>query len=243
MHDIYVQKWDEIEKTNSCASPIPLTPSSTLTGSFPSFRALQDEEVDTRSMSLDDDRSKQGIKFHDPMNGNQQSSRIERFMKRRLNKPEDPGNKNIRLAKLKVEVAEAGKLFIKYNKVYVLTLYTDTNYRNVVREINTLAITVDATNLHILNNVQTSLKEKADKVKQMLQIALEAELQQSHQVQQPVHPLLDSVQRIDNEYEAKKFNKRSIFVLRDFKKPEPIYYQNHHVGICKGNIMELQINV
>jgi hypothetical protein len=55
-------------------------------------------------MSMDDDRTKQ--KFTDT----QQSSRIERFMKRHLNKPEDPGSKNIRLAKLKVEVAEAGNI-------------------------------------------------------------------------------------------------------------------------------------
>jgi hypothetical protein len=75
-----------------------------MTASLPSIKTLQNEEVDIRSMSMDDDRTRQGFKFTD----SPQSSRIERFMKRRLNKPEDPGNKNIRLAKLKVEVAEAG---------------------------------------------------------------------------------------------------------------------------------------
>jgi hypothetical protein len=98
-----------------------------------------------------------------------------------------------------------------------------------------LAITVDATNLHILKSVQASLKEKSDKVKEMLQIALESELQQSPQLQQPIHSLLDSIQRIDNEYEAEKFNERSTLVLKGFNKPKPIYYQNYHVGICKGN--------
>jgi hypothetical protein len=74
-----------------------------------------DEDLDTRAMSMDDERVKQQpIKFSDLVQSpstlpQQQSSRIERFMKRHLNKPEDtPGNKNIKIAKLKVEVGEAG---------------------------------------------------------------------------------------------------------------------------------------
>jgi hypothetical protein len=113
-------------------------------------------------------------------------------------------------------------------------LYIDTNYRNVVREINTLATKVDATNLYILKTVQTSLKDKSDKVKNMLQLVLTSELQQSQQLQQHVHPLLDSIQRIDNEYEAKQYNKQSNAALEKFTKPSPIYYENHHVGVCKG---------
>lgn len=61
------------------------------------------EESDFRPLSLDEDRK--NIKPVDTS----QSSRIERFMKRHLNRPEDINRQNIKVANLKVEVAEAGK--------------------------------------------------------------------------------------------------------------------------------------
>lgn len=98
-----------------------------------------------------------------------------------------------------------------------------------------MAIKIDATNLHILHNVQASLKEKSDKVKDMLQAALKADLHQLEQGQYPVNSLLANVEKINNEYEAKKFNASSTAVVKKYPKPEPIYYENHHVGVCKGN--------
>jgi len=98
-----------------------------------------------------------------------------------------------------------------------------------------MAIKIDATNLHILHNVQASLKEKSDKVKDMLQAALKADLHQLEQGQHPVNSLLANVEKINNEYEAKKFNASSTAVVKKYPKPEPIYYENHHVGVCKGN--------
>lgn len=120
----------------------------------------------------------------------------------------------------------------------------DTNYRNVVRELSTMAIKIDATNLHILNNVQASLKEKSDKVKEMLQSALKADLHQLEQRQVPVKSLLTNIDGINNELESKRFNTSSTAVVRNYPKPEPIYYQNHHVGVCKGTIscLNLQYN-
>lgn len=97
-----------------------------------------------------------------------------------------------------------------------------------------MAIKIDATNLHILHNVQASLKEKSDKVKDMLQAALKADLHQLEQGQHPVNDLLANVDKINNEHEAKKFNASSTAVVKKYPKPEPIYYENHHVGVCKG---------
>lgn len=127
MQEIYFQKWDEIERSagTTVASPMVATPMTpTLPTPLPSAgsafpllhkKLSQDEEIDTRAMSMDDDRVKQQpVKFADLINTSpssppqHQSSRIERFMKKHLNKPEDNGSKNIRIAKLKVEVGEAG---------------------------------------------------------------------------------------------------------------------------------------
>ncbi|KAL7315514.1 hypothetical protein PS15m_004726 [Mucor circinelloides] len=218
-HEIYIQKWDEVERSTggtAVASPMMMTP-MTPTLSMGSTLTSQnnDDLLDSRAMSMDDDRTR---RFADVVNATQ-SSRIERFMKRHLNKPEDATSKNIKIAKLKVEVSEA-----------------DTNYRNVVRELSTMAIKIDATNLHILHNVQASLKEKSDKVKEMLQAALKADLHQLEQGQHPVNSLLANVDKINNEHEAKKFNASSTAVVKKYPKPEPIYYENHHVGVCKDLI-------
>ncbi|KAI8327222.1 hypothetical protein EDC96DRAFT_532360 [Choanephora cucurbitarum] len=215
MHEVYVQKWDEIERSTGAtvASPMmaPLTPIMS-THSFNKPLLMREEE--DRAMSMDDDRARYQ-KSTDP----HQSSRIERFMKKRLNKPEDPTRQNIRLAKLKVEVAEADK-----------------EYRNAVREVSTLSIKIDATNHHILNNVQTALKERSEKVKQMLQAALDADLIQSQERQAPISHLITTVQQIDIEKETQLFNNHSSSALKNFTKPTPIYYYNHHVGICKDLI-------
>lgn len=112
----------------------------------------------------------------------------------------------------------------------------DTNYRNVVREISTLSIKIDVTNHHILNNVQLALKEKAEKVKNLLQLALKADLEQFQQTQQPIVTLLENIQRVDTDAESRHFNQASTNAIRNFPKPTPIYYQNHHVGICKDLI-------
>lgn len=238
VQEIYFQKWDEIERSagTTVASPMVATPMTpTLPTPLPSAgsafpllhkKLSQDEEMDTRAMSMDDDRVKQQpVKFADLINTSpssppqHQSSRIERFMKKHLNKPEDAGSKNIRIAKLKVEVGEA-----------------DTNYRNVVREISTLSVKIDATNHHILNNVQIALKEKSERVKALLQVAMKAELDRMQQLQQPVASLLAGVEKVDTDAEAQFFNQSSNKALNKFPKPTPIYYQNHHVGVCKDLI-------
>ncbi|KAG2214312.1 hypothetical protein INT47_000868 [Mucor saturninus] len=233
--EIYTQKWDEIDRSSAGAtvsSPMLLTPmtptlstGTTLSGGGSAFPLLSkklshDEELDIRAMSMDDDRVRQQpLKFSDVAGGPQQSSRIERFMKRHLNKAEDPTRQNIRVAKLKVEIGEA-----------------DTNYRNVVREISTLSIKIDATNHHILNNVQLALKEKAEKIKKLLELALNADLEYIQQSQQPIASLLDSVQQYDTDMESKKFNHSSSRAFTKYPKPPPIYYENHHVGVCKDLI-------
>lgn len=81
----------------------PMTPTLSVGSTLTSQHS--DDFLDSRAMSMDDDRTR---KFADVVNATQ-SSRIERFMKRHLNKPEDATSKNIKMAKLKVEVGEAGK--------------------------------------------------------------------------------------------------------------------------------------
>ncbi|KAG1225063.1 hypothetical protein G6F68_020003 [Rhizopus microsporus] len=74
------------------------TPSTTTATSFPLLkREISQEETVSPNES---DTSPSSLPT--------QQSRIERFMKKHLNKPEDPTRHNIRIAKLKVEVAEAG---------------------------------------------------------------------------------------------------------------------------------------
>ncbi|KAI7897336.1 uncharacterized protein EV154DRAFT_410146, partial [Mucor mucedo] len=187
--EIYTQKWDEIDRSSAGAtvsSPMLLTPmtptlstGTTLSGGGSAFPLLSkklshDEELDIRAMSMDDDRVRQQpLKFSDVAGSPQQSSRIERFMKRHLNKAEDPTRQNIRVAKLKVEIGEA---------------------------------------------------------------ALNADLEYIQQSQQPIASLLDSVQQYDTDMESKKFNHSSSRAFTKYPKPPPIYYENHHVGVCKDLI-------
>lgn len=93
---------------------------------------------------------------------------------------------------------------------------------------------MDATNHHILNNVQIALKEKSEKVKAILQAAMKADLDRMQQFQQPVASLLAGVEKVDTDAEAQFFNQSSSKALNKFPKPTPIYYRNHHVGVCKG---------
>lgn len=81
----------------------PMTPTFSVGSTLTTH--ISDDSLDSRAMSMDDDRTR---RFADIVNTTQ-SSRIERFMKRHLNKPEDATSKNIKMAKLKVEVGEAGK--------------------------------------------------------------------------------------------------------------------------------------
>lgn len=87
-----------------------------------------------------------------------------------------------------------------------------------------------------MNNVQLALKEKAEKIKKLLELALNADLEYLQQSQKPVTSLLDSVQQYDTDAESKKFNYCSTKAFTKFPKATPIYYENHHVGVCKGAI-------
>lgn len=78
------------------------------------------------------------------------------------------------------------------------------------------------------------MKEKSERVKALLQIAMKADLERIQQLQQPIASLLNGVEKVDTDAEAQFFNQSSNKALNKFPKPTPIYYQNHHVGVCKG---------
>lgn len=192
VQQIYTQKWEEIERSTglSISTPMiatPNTPSST-------FPMLKKELTNEEALSNEANHNNTGENQISPSSPPTQQGRIERFMKKHLNKQEDPTRQNIRIAKLKVEVAEAGTLhgvlfFVsEHNRVAI-----DANYRNVVREITNLAIKMDATNQHILRQVQNSLKEKSSRVKDILKTALEADIEQLQQTQKVAKPNLDYV--------------------------------------------------
>jgi hypothetical protein len=92
--------------------------------------------------------------------------------------------------------------------------------------------------------VQLSLKEKSQKVKNTLQLALKSDLEHLLQIQQPIVSLLETVQQADVETDSKNFIHASTNAIMKFPKPTPIYYQNHHVGVCKGiiNIIHKSMN-
>lgn len=68
-----------------------------------------------------------------------------------------------------------------------------------------------------------------------MQLALNADLEYLQQTQQPITSLLDSVQQYDTDNESKKFIYSSSKAFTKFPKATPIYYENHHVGVCKGS--------
>lgn len=85
-----------------------------------------------------------------------------------------------------------------------------------------------------MNTVQKSFKERSEKVKSLLQYALKTELQYVQQSQQPITSLLNSLEQYNIETESKIFNSSSSKSLSNFPKVNPVYYENHHVGVCKG---------
>lgn len=172
----YHQKWEEIEKSTGAAVTTPMmTTPMTPTTAFPLLKKeITQEET---SENVEDKQTS-------PSSPPTQQSRMERFMKRHLYKQEDPSRHNIRLAKLKVEVGEAGKGRKKMLDSFIHILFLkDINYRNVVREISTLAIKMDATNQHIMKQVHNALKEKSKRIKVLLETALKEDIDQLRKVQ------------------------------------------------------------
>ncbi|CEG71157.1 hypothetical protein RMATCC62417_06940 [Rhizopus microsporus] len=215
VQQIYTQKWEEIEKSTglSISTPMIATPNTPST----TFSILKKELTNEEASSNEANHNNTGENQISPSSPPTQQGRIERFMKKHLNKQEDPTRQNIRIAKLKVEVAEA-----------------DTNYRNVVREVTNLAIKMDATNQHILRQVQNSLKEKSSRVKDILKTALEADIEQLQQTQKPLKSMLDLVATTDTQSESEHY--ASLSLLQKYPKPTPVYYKNYHVGECKDLI-------
>ncbi|KAG1236690.1 hypothetical protein G6F67_001812 [Rhizopus microsporus] len=216
VQQIYTQKWEEIERSTglSISTPMiatPNTPSST-------FPMLKKELTNEEALSNEANHNNTGENQISPSSPPTQQGRIERFMKKHLNKQEDPTRQNIRIAKLKVEVAEA-----------------DANYRNVVREITNLAIKMDATNQHILRQVQNSLKEKSSRVKDILKTALEADIEQLQQTQKPLKSMLDLVAATDTQSESEHY--ASLSLLQKYPKPTPVYYRNYHVDLIFGTTL------
>lgn len=122
VQQIYTQKWEEIERSTglSISTPMiatPNTPSST-------FPMLKKELTNEEALSNEANHNNTGENQISPSSPPTQQGRIERFMKKHLNKQEDPTRQNIRIAKLKVEVAEAGTLhrilFFLYQNIIVL---------------------------------------------------------------------------------------------------------------------------
>ncbi|KAI9280629.1 hypothetical protein BY458DRAFT_499893 [Sporodiniella umbellata] len=206
---VYQSKWEEIEKLTGVSVTTPMIATPMTPTAFPLLkREITQEEI--RSESPEDKQTS-------PSSPPTQQSRMERFMKRHLYKQEDPSRQNIRLAKLKVEVSEA-----------------DINYRNVVREISTLAIKMDATNQHIIKQVQNALKEKSKRIKNLLDIALQEDAEQLQKTQKPLIMMTEHVQNTDTETESNSYADR--LKLLSFPKLKPVYYVNYHVGECKDLI-------
>ncbi|KAI8991761.1 hypothetical protein BDF20DRAFT_984371 [Mycotypha africana] len=219
-YEIYTRKWNEIEALSNTTVSSPMITLSTPI--MPNFYSLPVNNNNNNITNTNNTHNSilSVSTFKDENVEQSSSKKIERFMKKHLNKVEDPAKQNLKLAKLKVELNEA-----------------DTNYRNVVRDINTMALKLDATNYHILLNVQSGLKERSERVKIMLQNVIKADTKQLQKRQQSILTFLEnSVYRVDVDKESQSFNKRSIDVLSKLPKPPTIYYRNHHVGICKDLI-------
>lgn len=120
VQQIYTQKWEEIEKSTglSISTPMIATPNTPST-TFPILK----KELTNEETSSNEANNNAGENQISPSSPPTQQGRIERFMKKHLNKQEDPTRQNIRIAKLKVEVAEAGmfhRILFLYQNIIVL---------------------------------------------------------------------------------------------------------------------------
>ncbi|KAI8883403.1 RhoGAP-domain-containing protein [Backusella circina FSU 941] len=207
----YMQKWEDMDRSTgyAVASPMLSTPTSPFPVLTKSLSMDTTEDVRTRAMSLDSERVR--------INGSSApQSRLERLKKQfgHLKNQEDPTKHNIKVANLKVEVGEA-----------------DTNYRNVVREISNLALKNEASHKHILKTVQTSLEQKSQHVKAILESALSSNLLDLEASQKYTRDLLKSVQAAKTDVESNYYYNQ--VVKKHHPKPSPVFYINYHVGECK----------
>ncbi|KAI9011876.1 hypothetical protein CLU79DRAFT_771676 [Phycomyces nitens] len=240
-HDTYMQKCEELEKsqetsTNMTLSPTSMTPTSPSAMAFsrparsgttmtlPSSMASDDTETGYRMLSLDEERPSTASSLASASSPSPSPHRrIERFMKQfsNLTHHNDLGRQNVRSAKLKVEVAEA-----------------DHEYRKTVRKLDTLDKKRMAANDFAVKTFKTQSVERTRKVKETIEIVLSAQLSYAKLSHQVVH---DAHETGVNMAEDMLSESNGILDISNLPNPQPVYYINRRVGLCKDLIFGISL--
>ncbi|KAI9316291.1 hypothetical protein BX666DRAFT_1949194 [Dichotomocladium elegans] len=243
--EVYYQKWHEIEKiqniimTPTTPTTPPLMRSSTSTTlmtpisatspmTFSLSASTRYGSADTHS--VDEPIPCSPMSFSSAMSSTQpldlqptpvtpsvsSPRRIERFMKQfnMGSHHADPARQNARMAKLKVEVVDADK-----------------DYRKAVRKLDNLNKRHAAANEYAIKTMQNQIAEKAQIVKEVLDLILEEEGARWTSAHRSLVHTRNVVSAINPDQDMGLY---SIAVdPRRYPMPPPVYYRNYHAGECQ----------
>ncbi|KAL0077097.1 hypothetical protein J3Q64DRAFT_1745813 [Phycomyces blakesleeanus] len=252
-HDTYMQKCEELEKsqetsTNMTLSPTTMTPTSPLglgsslarpsrsgtSMTLPTSIASDDTESGYRMLSLDEDRplpsgssvssaSSISPRLDIPASPSPHR-RIERFMKQFSNLTHHN---------------DLGRQNVRSAKLKVEVVEADHEYRKIVRKLDTLDKTRVAANDYAVKLFRTHSLESAKHIKEMVDIVLAAQLaytKSSHQIVRNAHEIGTNMEPEDVLNECDK-----ILDITNIVKPQSVYYINRRVGLCKDLIFGISL--
>ncbi|KAI7865381.1 hypothetical protein BDF14DRAFT_1826494 [Spinellus fusiger] len=248
-HDQYMQKCEELEKSQEMVSVISPTAPAPIASSSPSFfprpnrsnttmtlpqHSLEEHEpTELRVFSLDEERPtsvisnlsfQTGTATKDSTVPQSPHRRIERFMKQfsNLTHHNDPGRQNIKSAKLKVQVTEADQV-----------------YRKAVHKLDALNKKRIAANEYAIKSFQLYALEKSKKLKQVLDTIITAQLSHMQMSQQEIQKMQKIILDMDPDEIAKECEKS--VEMSHLPIPQPVYYIHRRVGVCKDLIFGISL--
>ncbi|KAG2224373.1 hypothetical protein INT45_006773, partial [Circinella minor] len=233
--EAYTQKWQEIERIANAAipstpmSPMPSYRSNSSTGLFPPVPTVSNSTTD------DDDNKKHSLNATPAMAKQQQqpehfpptpstptvpNRRIERFVNKishmgnnNNNQFPDPVKQSARTAKLKVEVVDADK-----------------EYRKMVRKLDALSKRQAMSNEAAIKTAQEQLAEKTAMMKNCMAAIMNVEADKFNGFSEMIRSTQNSL-NFDPDRDSALY--RDMLDRSRHPMPEPIYYNNFHVGECR----------
>ncbi|KAI8149325.1 hypothetical protein BJV82DRAFT_587562 [Fennellomyces sp. T-0311] len=238
--EAYMQKWLEIERMANAAIPstpmsplaprsnsssILLTTSASATTSSP--KNSPDESDNTPRPSFSSVASSVMAKQQQPndppptpmtpMTPTTQQRRIDRFVNKFShlgNQHIDPAKQSARTAKLKVEVVEADK-----------------EYRKMVRKLDALSKRQTGVNEFAIKTAQEQITQKTERVKECFEKVMDSEATKFNGMHDMIRSTRGLLTNLDPERDAALY--REMLNNSRYPVPEPIYYNNFHVGECR----------
>ncbi|KAJ8653521.1 hypothetical protein O0I10_010849 [Lichtheimia ornata] len=237
--DAYEHKWQDIERTQAM-SPTTATPSTPTSGGSHGFKGVMSMLPPATPKSGNQDHDPQqhaspekanptvsrsatmgvvGSKKPSidlpstPMTPTSTQRKLERFMKQFSTFNQDPSRITAKTARLKNEAIEADK-----------------HYRKTVLRLNHLRGRQSAVNDAARRAIQAQFEENARSIKDATQIIVKAETGTLDDIKHHLRRAEELLTSIDPTRDPALYD--TLVHPEKYPVPDPVYYQNHHVGEC-----------